>query len=555
MRFFIRVLFGIIIFSLLILILVPPIIGWRLEKQTDVTFLTNVNHSNIETVSYKRGWFSSDVIFKLKLNDPAIQHILENLTVNSTQITSNLEIWVQGHIQHGPIFYYPVKQMPLMGIALMTRKIILTPQQQNFFKKMGFDSALQGVNSTYLSFTGKYWDYINLQNIRMLSSDGILIQLKDINTRVQLSTQEQRLRGHIRLVDFSVGDDNTFLMLPQGSLIFDMVKDKYGLWIGSQTLSLSQIEMRDGDQLLRLSNIKLDGAIQEQKGLLSANRNFNIQKLTFNEQTLGPIQFQLSVKNLNAKAINTLIETYQDVLQHGEMYEYQLKQRLFSIIPSAVRPGSTIQIDKMNVVTPDGQLQMTAKVFWPTENFVQPENMMDFMQMLKMNVDFRISIPLANKLMRLLGQMTYPYQLTTSERQELLDREEVLRMNTQINAYVILDLIGARAIPKEDGIDLLTKIRNNISLPDYIEEIKKLLFIRKIDLATSHELNFLYTMLWQQVEELERQILVYQQTTEKRIHNQLNQYIQAGLIIQEKNDYKFSLVRDKGKMAINGHHQ
>jgi uncharacterized protein YdgA (DUF945 family) len=551
MRLVSRLLLGVAALILLSFIFMPPLIGIGVQRNSHFILPLNSDNVSTEILDYKRGWFSSDMTIKVILKDADLPHLLEGLILRPN-VQLPMEFILKGHVQHGPIFYSPLDDMPCMGLVLVNRQIEMPVAYKSMLKEFNLDAALFRINAAYLGFTGKYLNYLALRNLHYVSRLGHDFKVKNIETQIWRWPFSSHIHGYVKVKDVATGDLVSSLRLPHLKVEFDLKKDAYGLWIGDHALSLSTIEMRDADDVFQLSGIEFGGSVHEKAALVSGDKRFKIGKILFDEQSVGPLHVHISVKNLNAQAIANLLDAYQDILRHGEMYESQLRQRTFTLLPTLIAPGGGIQLNNFNIKTPDGQLKMHANVFWPKQDFIPLENMRDLVDTANVQAALRISIPLADEIMGLMAKLSYSYQISQAERQALIAMDDELPLKRQQVVFMVANLLQLNLIPQVEGDALLAQIQNNVSVEDYLQAVKELLLQNKINLATSYYLGLIYIMLDNQFNELDQKVAVYQQATERLIRSQLNEYIKRGYILKSQDEYSITLSRDKSKFVVNG---
>jgi hypothetical protein len=218
-----------------------------------------------------------------------------------------------------------------------------------------------------------------------------------------------------------------------------------------------------------------------------------------------------------------------------------------------VSPGASVQVDKLDVVTPSGLLQMNAKVSWPIANFVAPDDVSDMLQSSHITASLRISTALTNDIIGLISKLIYLYQIPDEDKIGLVELKHNVLFLSNINRSVIGDLVDEQAISKEDADELDMLVQYNASYDDYFETVKRLLFNRKIALSAAYFLDWQYSMYSEQSDSLDKELSHFEDATTQQIRFDLNNFINKGYIEEEKDDYVVNLVRDNGILKLNGH--
>lgn len=541
---------------LAILVFIPPLIGIGLQKFVgNQLFFSGLQNQNTISISdYHRGWFSSDVKFRVKITDPDLRQLLIKIGIKQENIPNNIELMMLGHIQHGPIFYLPIPNLStIFGLAVMDRKLIIPKEQQTFFSSVGLNEHSLRSNLTYLSFIGKFLDYFELSNYYLPTAGGTNIRFQDLQGSIWHWPFSQRIKGKVSLFNFSIRDSSSSLLLPNTTFQFDVKKDVNGLWIGNQSLSLAEIIVGDsGNELFDLNGIKLNTNITEHSGLLNAEKKFTIEKFNSDYEPIGSFYLKMSINRLNAKAISDLVDAYQDIARNGELYESQLKQKMLLIIPRILNPGTSINLDRLDIITPEGQLQMNANLSWPRENF-SVNNLDDLLQTANLKASVSIATSLTDQFISYIAKQIYIYQLETGDLERLVEMRDNIHTTRKQNLSEILYLTQTNQIEEQNAAELKKLINKKASKEDYFDKVKKLVFDRKISLETSYLLDWQYGFLSDQRNLMTQNLQHYQDELNRQLHANLNEYIKQGIVKQDNKNYSVSVIRENGVVKVNGH--
>lgn len=556
MRLLHRVISRVLILIFILIVFLPPAIGIIIEKWLNIgTFFLGVKDSpNLEVVEYKRGWFSSDIVSKIKLNVPDSFGMLSALGIDTQTFPSSFELLMQQHVQHGPIFYAKTTSFDhIFGLLAIHRHLIIPQAEQSSLAKIGISEKLIDQDTTILKFDGKFYSDIVLKQFQtIVPHTDWLLQLPFTHIEIWQDALTPHVQGKIAIDHFTLRSGLT-TFLPKVFMEFDLRKDKDGLWLGKHAISLSELKVSDeNNETIIVNDVQSNGLINENSGLLNGQKNISFKTIQYEKKTIGPFNLHASMDHINAGAILAMIDTYRDIRLHGELYESQLKQKLLSLLPTAVVPGTTIQVNSLNLETPDGHLQLQAKLMWPTQNFINPSSFEDLVQSARLQASLRIAIPLTQEMEGILARLTYLNQIPTQERQDLEVLNQQVQIAKQQNAYEILGLLQFNFISQEDSDRLIKSMRDDMSYQDYKSQIKDLLLNRKISLGDSYYLDWLYWNVTQSADELSQRLLHHLDITEAQIKNEINQFIQIGYLTKDNNDYVISLARENGVVTVNG---
>src|SRR5579872_5695889 len=128
MRHYARI--AIILSVLVVMLLISPLmIGLYLERHyQNLLDVYNVTEKlNVRVDSFRRGWFHSVATLRVKILDPKILEYM-NLSDQDRLAHETFFVLDQG-IQHGPIFYHDIKELPyFIGLIAIQNKIRSTAE-------------------------------------------------------------------------------------------------------------------------------------------------------------------------------------------------------------------------------------------------------------------------------------------------------------------------------------------------------------------------------------------------------------------------------------------
>ncbi|GEM_PF-5772559 len=552
MRFLIKLLIVLLILFGVSAICLPPLVGLGIQKYAAYTSF--LNNGDIQVIDYQRNWYTSDVTFRVKLINQDLATSLEQFGVPKNNLPNNLQVIVKAHILHGPIFSEPSRAPFRWGWAFIDRKMIIPPESQSLFAQYGFNDSTIKMSQSYIDLLGRYEDSFEVGNVFLALPNNARMSVGDASGSFWHWPLSTRFQGLAKVNNFSLENDMTHLAMSRGVFSFDMKKDPSGLWIGSQTVSVPDLTLRDqNNQTILINGLNMNGFLDVNAvGLLGGERQFSIQQISINNQVIGPFQMDLDVNKLNAKAISNLVSVYEETLRTGEMYESQLKDKFMAAIPAIVTPGAYLRLKKLDLLTPQGSLHAFARIYWPAEKFTRPDNLLDLLQTGQVQATVRISKTLAEVLIRFFGDVTYIYQIPPDQRSALVALQDAVRMNTEQNTFLIMELIDEKEIDKSYGLDLLSLVKNAAPMADYFDYVKALLMQRKISLEVSYLLDWQYMTLVQQFDIFSQNLQHSKELIEAEMHASLDNFLKQGYVTQNQTEYLISISREGGVVKING---
>src|SRR5579863_3560574 len=99
MRTIWRTLLGVLIGLVALVVFMPWIVGWVLERNTQL-LASDSPYYHVEIINYKRHWFNSTVTFKIT-PESDIPLKIQQLLFNPSSLPEGKDWIVVGHLQHG----------------------------------------------------------------------------------------------------------------------------------------------------------------------------------------------------------------------------------------------------------------------------------------------------------------------------------------------------------------------------------------------------------------------------------------------------------------------
>lgn len=539
--------------TLLIVLVVfaPPLLGVAMQKLT-YRYLS-ASDLPIDILTYERGWFSSKVSARIRVPELKVHQFLIKMGF-LVDAPVPLELTMKGHVWHGPILYNNgLRLSQLFGLAAIDRKIFVPAEQKNVFALLGLDDAVLKSNYSYISFLGNFSEHFELVNYLAVSPVGTSLRFSSFKGKVSFNPLSNRVKGNITIENLAMSDNDFVVYMPTATTQFNLKKDSSGLWIGNKTFSLPDVIGRDTTtKLFEINGVAGSGSLQQTKGLMNLAVSFNVKKLEWEDEIYGPLDLQISADGLGMQSILDFVTVYQQIAQRGEMYEGQLEQKMTTMLASSFLPGASIQINTLKLDAPKGNVTAALQVVWPEQFPSSPERLSDLIQFSNLKGDIRIARSLVDQLIDVLSDFNYPDQIQPNQRDKLIYLQDSVRIGTEQNVYLIIALIQGNAIPREDGVMLLTMIRNGVPVESYVEEVQKLFLTKKVAPDTSYFLVWQYASLHAIADEFNQLIHNYKDAAKTDMQHWINDFVKQGFIAQDDKDYTVSILRENEALKLNG---
>lgn len=544
-----------IIITLSLLLFLPLIFGIMIEKRNPSEFIlgnSDQNKIKIKILKYHRGWFSSDVTAQLEISDKLLLQRLNELALQNPRA---IILTIKTHVLHGPVFYCHTQHLPSrMGLAATNLSVVIPPEQSRFFSSLGIRNDFLKSYQTYISFSGNIFHHVELGPFYFITPKQQTLRFSSLRSDSWRYPGVKKEEGNFHLEQFTFEDGPHFLSIPKLELEFDMQEDKNGFWVGDNTLALSEIVLRNkGNKLFSATRVDLGGKTdQPSQGLLNMEKSLAIQRMQFENKSLGPFYLKISVGRLNMQAIHDLIAAYQTISERGELYESQMKEKMLMMIPGVLSPGANIKLNQLRFETKHGALNVNAELKWPMDKTTSPDSLNEFLKEARMQADFRVAKPLADELIRFLAKTLFLEQLTAEEKLRLQAMNVYVMEEAEQNSDVIKGLFQSGLIPKKAAKNFLFLLESKVTKEFYLERVKEYYFSKQISLDVALILQMNYSNLVEDSERILQLVNQLQISAVKDAHAQIDDFIKKGLIIQHDNDYIVSTLRENGVVTING---
>jgi len=458
-----KIIFSIVIFLIIVLVLGPFTAGILIQKKYRdlISFYNFQENIHINIVSYQRGWLSSDVVLTLTVNPK----YLENFFQDADDSTIPYKIIIKQHIQHGPILYRHVENLPdILGLAVLQNKIIIPPEINMP------DVKIQSVS--FASFLGNYFNYLQISGLSFSDdADGI----KNITMKFWIYPTERRFNGSVRLTQFA-------------------------------------------------------------------------------DKQVGFINVDMSFDKFNVSAMRRLLDVYQEIIEHGEIYQGQLKQKISLLLPTIVNAGSSIHLSEFDLSMPNGKIVANGVLEWPENNFLPPSHLRDLLMSAMAQLNLKVSKNLLPDLIQLAATMPdFVRDVAKPERNLLIDARNEMEFAGQRNLLFIGYFSDRGYISKQAEDILLDAQKNLIPLNEYIQAVKNLFLDRQISLVVSYQLCWQYAQIQKPYRFLTDRVVAYQQIAAKQLREQFDRLLKKGYVNESNADYVAILKWSDGRFTSNNY--
>lgn len=549
-----RIAVFVIMILIVLAVLSPKLSGLYFEYQ--YRHLINYYNRNpqiqVQIDKFHNGWFSSDAILKVNINNPKIKNYFTSLGI---QFPQN---WiVDQHIVHGPVFFQRLDGLnTVFGLALIRNQIRIPKDISLLLNNMGINDKFIQKNEDFVNFRGQFIKHIKTNSFVLIfpKVNNLHIRFNAFEGRFLMYSSAPHISGQVMIKQIEVADDEDSISIPHIKLQFDHYQNPQKIWLGGNSLQIPEFLWTEvGGNKLIISGIHFSGNVDQTSGFISAKRVFKIEKMDWNGEIIGPFNLQLSINKINAESLSTIIKTYNDVMQRGELYQSQLQQKIISLIPNLISQGTSFNLDELNLKTPLGQLNVHGKIEWQElSDSSMYTGLVELFKIAHSSLNLSITKQLLDEFVNFAAGFSFLSQANPEVRTAYLNAKEDFVLVMKQNSYVLSKLVEEGALSKNNATNLMALQDNFVPLSDYANEVRQYLLNREISLATSYRLIWQYSEVERPYQTMQELIKTNQEEIAKDMREQIAQMQKEGYIEEKNNLLTVLLDYKKGKLTING---
>lgn len=546
-----KIMIGLAVFIMVVLFLGPFVVGVWFEK--DYRYLISSYHSDenihIAILDYQRHWFSSDLILEIEVNQKYLQKWIETEKLPN----QNPKILIQQHVQHGPIIlHYKQNISNILGLAALQNKIIVSPTVNTFFSLLGV-SHVKLESVTFASFLGNYFNHLLISGLNISNSD-IEAGIKDITADFWIFPKQNRFTGELELTHFFVKNTDDLLSIPHVKIKLDQYLDKHDVLLGSGSINLSEILFKETDEKdIRITDLSVDGFTQADDDFLNANRKIKIKNIEIEGQLIGPVEMEVSFNQFYLPAIHDLFVSYRDVIHNGEVYQGQLRQQIAMILPKIIKPGSSINLNNLDVASADGNIKANGTFSWPEQNFLPSSSLSELIMSGQAQLELTVSKKWMAKIIHFASNAPdFIRDVAVPQKNILLNARNEMEFAIQRNA-VFIDYLGDGGYISKQAEDILVDLQKNlVSMADYRKIVRDLFLDRQISLVVAYQLCWQYSQIIKPYDFLKARVNEFQKIAEQQMQEEFSRVLKQGYIIENLDEYSAKINWSSNAFTSNG---
>lgn len=346
---------------------------------TEHTLKQNIDIANranglfIDIVQYNRGWFVSSAQLNVKLTIP--ERVVKGQNKQMTTVPAEVySMEVPFDVFHGPIIYTKAQVMFGVGYA-QTRLDLPEAFKDQFYKTFASNSTLPVLDlAVFLTYLNSSHLKINLPPFTLFGKthDG-QIEWLGMGAHVNISNDTRHIDGNLTLKGVNIEKNKTKAILGQFNNYFTLYKTDVGLYLGKAGFSLPSLAVfDDGKSIFELNKFSAQSDSEINDGLLHSSFKLSLDKVVAKGQVYGPVKFNMSINNLDAKVLAKINEQANKIQQGSEAERQQAMFAILPELPKLVGQGASFEISTLSVRMPEGELAGNVKIALPKDNSSNP---------------------------------------------------------------------------------------------------------------------------------------------------------------------------------------
>jgi len=532
-----KIFFSLLFIFFITLVIAPYFSGLLIQKNYErfIAVMNDSEHVRVRAVEFQRHWWTTDAVFQIEIISPYLKSLQFSQVIHSVMKVP--VVTLKQHVFHGPIFYHSTAIFPyFIGLASIQNTMQTSAEIPPEYSQ------------DMVTLTGKYIKPIFFNGLKINYPDnGFSFSLGNVKGKWILSPGLNKIAGDFLISNFSFKTDEDMFSFSQLQWSFHYKKSESGLWVGKSSFQTPEINFNQSDDVkLSLLNVKMRSVSDEINAFLEGSREITIEKIKLNDEGMGPLYAEASIVSFNAKEVVSLLDAYKKILQFGELYESQLKQKINLSLPKILTAHSEIRLDNFALATPKGKLVAQGAVSWPHQYEMKNSDLSDLQEAANFKLSVRVSKTLADLVIKSASKMPYFFKVTPEQQEELQQLENKINANARQNAMTLVYFVQQGWLSEDAAEKLLDLQKTEENADQYREYLRHLMLKREITLASSYILGWRYSLVTKSIDELEQSAQSIYTNTEKQLRDQFNQWIKIKYVQEDAEDYVIGIRRADG---------
>lgn len=350
-----------------------------------------INQSNglyAEIKNYDRGWFSSSAQIDWNMMVP--ERVVSGADGQSKTIPAQkYELTMPLKINHGPVIFYDsgVK----FGLGYAKTDIDLPPKYVKQFESLFTkESTKPQVDlSLFVNYLAKTRITLSIPEFQLIAKEGSgKLNWQGMNTSISMNSDLSAVDGDLKISGMTYSQNEMKMTLAAVDSVYSLSKSSYGLFTGSASLSFPSLVVMNKDaKIFELDDFDVESSSDISGEVVNSHLRMSLDSLLLNNQKYGPGNFEMAIRNLDAKAMGRINELSNQLQNGDEAQKQQTLVLLMQELPKLVSQGPEIEVSQMEFKLPDGKIEGNMLLSIPK----QPDaNIMTIVQGVKGNAHLEV---------------------------------------------------------------------------------------------------------------------------------------------------------------------
>jgi uncharacterized protein YdgA (DUF945 family) len=248
-----------------------------------------------------------------------------------------------------------------------------------------------------------------------------------MSSQVRVSSGLGYINGDIEIdgVDFTKGKSS--IVIDKINSQYSLHEAEYGLYAGHANFSLPLLTVKENDKkMFEIKQFNIDSKSIIKDGLFSTHLEASLDNLYAENESYGPADIKLAIRDLDAKTLATINE------QAGQMQGVSEKERqqiLFAMLPELpvlLGKGAELEVSKLSIVMPEGEIKGSMFINLPKLDKANPLQLIH-------KIQGKADLQLPEKIIKGLLKETSRQQLLQQTTLEVALVKQMQNNNEQIN--------------------------------------------------------------------------------------------------------------------------
>lgn len=269
--------------------------------------------ATVELLSLDRQLFSSDARYRVE--------VVGSL---DGEAATNVEWIITDRIEHGPFPLSRLKAFKLLPVmATSNYALERSPALDKWFAASQDGAPLQGQVS--LGYDRSMQGNLRLQPLQMDLDEQTRIDFSGLNVDFDTTADAEQIAASGLMDSFKVSaklasDENLRIEFKGMSLNSNTRKGASDFYLGQNEMRLQLIELQVGENApVLLKDFVQRDETSEANQQLSARYSYDVGMISYQGTDIGSSQMYWNVKNLDAAALQSMIELYGTLLKDGKV--------------------------------------------------------------------------------------------------------------------------------------------------------------------------------------------------------------------------------------------